>query len=200
MEELCQLYEEPDCGWGARVANRDCPRALDSLGQMKDAFEGPGFSRNDRRRILTYWLMKKDKLPTEGLRQWQSQLEADRDDSGDLRRPTSYIGSAMLAGVHGNADESERLIQRWSRLDPIDWAERANSRHEACRVLGMIDATHAAVKCIRDGLEEASYIAPFLEPYLPFYDSLRDELEFIEMLVDIDGEVNEQFGLNEKPD
>lgn len=188
MEELCQLYEEADCEWNARVANRDYPGALDSLGDGKDAFEWPSFSQNDRRRILTYWLIKEDKLPTEGLRQWQSQLEADRDDSGDFRRAALYIGSAMLAGAQGNADESERLIQRFFRLDAIDWAERARSRHEACRVLGMIEATHAAVKCIRDGLEEASNIAPFLEPYLPVYDSLRDEPAFIEMIVEIDPE------------
>ncbi len=188
MEELCQLYEEADCEWNARVANRDYPGALDSLDQMKDGFELPGLSDNDQRRIFTYWLMKEDKLLTEGLRQWQSQLETDRDDSGTFYRPPSYIASAMLAGVQGNADESKRLIQRFFRLDPIDWAERVRLRHEACRVLGMIEATHAAVKCIRDGLEEASYIAPFLETYLPFYDSLRDDPAVIEMIVEIDPE------------
>jgi len=43
------------------------------------------------------------------------------------------------------------------------------------------------VKCIRDGLEQASLMAPFLEPYLPFYDLIRNEPEFIEMLTDVDG-------------
>jgi hypothetical protein len=33
---------------------------------------------------------------------------------------------------------------------------------------------------------------PFLEPYLPFYDSLRDKPEFIEMLVEIDGDAEER--------
>jgi hypothetical protein len=49
----------------------------------------------------------------------------------------------------------------------------------------MINAKHAAIKCIRDGLHEAITIILFLEPYLPFYDSLREEPEFIEMLADI---------------
>jgi len=37
-----------------------------------------------------------------------------------------------------------------------------------------------------DWLREPSAVNPFLEPYLPFYDSLRDKPEYIEMLIEID--------------
>jgi hypothetical protein len=50
----------------------------------------------------------------------------------------------------------------------------------------MIAATQAAVKCIREGLIEPSHVTPFLEPYLPFYDAIREQPEFIEMLTEID--------------
>jgi hypothetical protein len=93
---------------------------------------------------------------------------------------------AALVGIQGNVNESERLIKLWLGPEQFDWAERNEFRHEACRVLGMIAATQAAVKCIRDGLKEPSHVHPFLEPYLPFYDSIRDQSEFIEMLADID--------------
>jgi len=51
----------------------------------------------------------------------------------------------------------------------------------------MIGATQTAVECMREGLEEPSNVMPFFEPYLPFYDAVRDEPAFIEMLADIDG-------------
>jgi hypothetical protein len=58
-------------------------------------------------------------------------------------------------------------------------------KHHSCRVLGMAGATAAAVECIRTGLVEPSYVMPFMEPFLPYYDSIRDEPEFVEMLADL---------------
>lgn len=50
----------------------------------------------------------------------------------------------------------------------------------------MLGATDAAVECIRDGLVEPSYVTPFLEPYLPFYDPVRNESAFKDLLKEID--------------
>ena len=132
--------------------------------------------------------MEEDGLLTQGMPQWKKLLENDQESLGDLFSwNNSYIGLALLSGVEGNARESQRLIKRWFLQERIDWAERIATRHNACRVLGMITAAQAAVKCLRDGLLEPSVVIPFFEPYLPFYDSLRDKPEFIEMLADIDG-------------
>ncbi len=190
VDDLCRSYDEEDCGWEAHVANRDYPGAFATMDEVKRASGakiGMNITENDQRRLLTYWLMNEDELLAKGMPHWQSQLERDRNESGDLYLTGSYIRAALLAGVQGNTDESRQLIERWYQMKPIDWAERAYLRHEACRILGMIVATHAAVNCIRDGLAEASYVMPFWEPYLPFYDSLRNEPEFTDMLVDIDG-------------
>ena len=51
----------------------------------------------------------------------------------------------------------------------------------------MAAATAAAVQCIRTGLVEPSLVMPFMEPYLPYYDSIRDEAEFVDLLADIQG-------------
>lgn len=187
FEVLCPLYEQPDCGWDVYIANRDYLVALESLDQPKDGFQGPGISVNDQRRMFTYWLMKDDELLKKELRHWQGQPKNARNDAGDFQPPQPYIELAIQAGVQGNADESEQWIQRWHLQQPIDWAERLVTRAEACRVLGMIAATRTAVDCIREGLAEPSDVTPFLEPYLPFYDSIRHEPEFTEMLADIDG-------------
>jgi TolB-like protein/DNA-binding winged helix-turn-helix (wHTH) protein/lipoprotein NlpI len=188
MQDLCQFYTEPDCGWEAHIANRDYAAALASLDEVDEDIEKYSILRNDQNRMFTYWLMQADELLAQELPRWQEQLERDRAASGFFHPETSYIASATLAGIQGDVAQSERFIERWQRNQPLDWAERTNTRHEACRVLGMIAATRAAVQCIRDGLGEASFIAPFFEPYLPFYDSLRDEPAFFQMLLDIDGQ------------
>lgn len=136
---------------------------------------------------MTRWLMNDVKSLSEDLPRWRPKLEKQRDDSGNAHWSKSNLGLALLAGAQGNAEESEQLIKGWLGPEQIDWAERNEFRHEACRVLGMIAATQAAVKCILDGLNEPSHVTPFLEPYLPFYDSIREQPEFIDMLVEIDG-------------
>ena len=43
----------------------------------------------------------------------------------------------------------------------------------------------AAVDCIRVGLVKPSFVMPFLEPALPYYDSIRNQPEFEEMMIQI---------------
>jgi hypothetical protein len=137
---------------------------------------------------MTKWLINGVGPLDEGLLQWQHQLEGDLDASGKTPWNQFNVTLAMLAGIQGNVDESERLINLWLGPEQFDWADRNELRHEACRALGMIGATQATVKCIQDGLEEPSHVHPFLEPYLPFYDTIRDQPEFLEMLAEIDPE------------
>lgn len=190
MDELCRSFDEPGCGWEAHVANRDYPGAWNTLQadqrEPGDLFIGSFFEGNQRR-LFTFWLMNEHDALAQELLRWGSRLERYRDAPADFFWSGEYLATAILAGAQGNVSESERLIERWYREQPVDWAERAQLRSIACRALGMTGSTHAAIRCIRDGLTEASYVMPFWEPYLPFYDSLRNEPEFADMLVDIGG-------------
>jgi len=186
-QELCSFYDINECGWSAHIAARDYSKAWNVLEPKNNEVKGTPLGDSDRRQIFTLWLMGDDERLAQGLPQWQEQLDADRNDAGEFFRPQSYIGLALLMGIQGNVNEARRLIERWPRHEYFDGAERTVFRHETCRVLGMIGATQAAVECIRKGLEEPSYVLPFFEPYLPFYDAVRNEPAFIEMLTDIDG-------------
>ena len=113
-------------------------------------------------------------------------IEEFGEASGDFRIPYLYIYAALVAAAEGNSEEAEQLIRRWQRVVVNDKTDQAFLRHEECRVLGMAKATTATVECIRAGLENPSFIIPFLEPHLPYYDSMRDEPEFIELLAEIE--------------
>jgi len=194
-QELCHLYAETDCGWIELIAIGDFAGALASLNWENYEIENPAFSATDLKRILTLWIMREDQLMEQKLPGWQSQLERDRNDLGGFLRDKSYVVAAMLAGMQGHADESENWIHQIHRKRPIDWSERAPERPHYCRVLGMIGAVQATIDCIRDGLEEPSAILPFFEPYLPFYDSLRDQPEFMQMLIEIDADARKNQSL-----
>lgn len=48
----------------------------------------------------------------------------------------------------------------------------------------MAASTREAIECIRAGLATPSLVMPFMEPSLPYYDSIRDTSEFIELVAD----------------
>jgi len=50
----------------------------------------------------------------------------------------------------------------------------------------MAGAAALAVECIRTGITEPSPVMPFFEPYLPFYDPIRDVPLFVELLADLE--------------
>jgi hypothetical protein len=186
MQESCLQYVQPDCGWEAHIANRDYPATLDSLKNEGEVVEYPILSQSEYRRLLTFWLLNDVESLAETLIQWQQVIEKDLERTANTGWNRSNIGLAIIAGIQGDVEQAEQLINDWTESPKLDWADRNELLHFACRVLGMIAATEAAVKCIRDGLAEPSHVTPFFEPYLLFYDSIKDQPEFIEMLDDID--------------
>ena len=66
-------------------------------------------------------------------------------------------------------------------------------RQLGCRIFGIAKATEAAVKCIRDALVEPSNALPFLKPLLPYYDPIRGEPEFTDLLTDLDLRIPEKI-------
>jgi hypothetical protein len=94
----------------------------------------------------------------------------------------TILERAFLTAAGGGSEEAEMLVRRWTREAADDWASRIPYREVACQLLGMAGVAAAAGECIRAGLAEPSYVMPFLEPLLPYYDSVRDSPEFIELL------------------
>jgi TolB-like protein/tetratricopeptide (TPR) repeat protein len=186
VQKLCHLYEQPNCGWEVHIANRDYLAALDSFEQQEGESDSIVIEAAELNRIFTYWLMQDETSLSQGLTTWNAQLENGRNDSGEFPDSRSYIGAATLSGIQGNATEAVRLIDKWYRYRPVDWANHSLWSHNACRILGMAAATDAAVQCIKQGLKQATLIMAFWEPYLPFYDPIRDQPEFLEMLTEID--------------
>jgi hypothetical protein len=99
--------------------------------------------------------------------------------------PNGYLYQAYISAAEGDTPESERLVRTWFREAVRDLAERLILRHHACRALGMAAAASTAVECLRSAFEEPSPADPFIEPFLPYYDSIRNDSRFVEFLAEL---------------
>jgi tetratricopeptide (TPR) repeat protein len=108
------------------------------------------------------------------------------DEIGDPRA----ITLAAMAAVRGDTTQAVQFIRQFYRGSGTDWANRVHSRDFTCQILGIAGAAEEAVQCIREGLAEPSRIMPFLEPKLAFYDGIRDEPVFIELVAELEREAS----------
>jgi TolB-like protein len=173
-----------------RTANREYAVAAELLDQIPDPAEGLqwriGLSGKMQLELQIRWFLgqsdRLEVLVSEG-RESLGNLTPD----GDLGVAQAMLGEAYLAAVQGDTAETVRLVRGWNRDGASkDTPERAGRQHTACQVLGMAGAAEDAVACIRTGLAKPSMVTPFMEPYLPHYDSIRDEPVFVELLAELD--------------
>ena len=179
--------------WEALLTNRDFVAAeeeMKSLCDGDDSDENPRGSISDCQaaQITTYWLLQKSAQLTEVLAKARAHLDQHRDSDGEFRPVMIFpwLDLAFVTAAEGNSAEAERLVRRWLREAPADPAELMLQRQNACTILGMAGATNAAVECIRTALIEPSYAMPFIEPFLPYYDPIRHEPTFVELLSELE--------------
>lgn len=178
--------------WEAQIAARDFEAAQKTLQSMDEDIERldgigiAGFSQKAVAQILTYWLLEQDQKLDELIVRLRSNLVERSQSDVNYSITSVKLGIALLAAAEGDAAEAERQVRRWQRAVVDDLAQQAMERHYSCRVLGMVGAAAAAVECLAAALEEPSLAMPFIEPYLPYYDSIREEAEFVQLLQSLD--------------
>lgn len=195
-DELAALDKEfegetnPWTLWQEYIAVRNYAAAddqLDLLRLLDESRETPrgGLSSWDAGRIVTHMLLGQDEMLEEVVAELRPELEQSRNSDGAFDEVFLYMDMALLATTEGKVEETARLIRQWRRRAAGDAADLAMSWTYACQVLGLVGAAAEAVECIRTGLVEPSNVHPFYEPYQPYYDPIREEPEFIELLEEV---------------
>ncbi|MDO8861637.1 winged helix-turn-helix domain-containing protein [Haliea sp. E1-2-M8] len=194
LKALEQEYGEtvvPLRMWEAHIAARDYQGALALL----DGYQEAGRSTRDwtftglpdvnLARIITHRLQGGSDSMSPSLPEARARVEGERDAGKFNFAPNYNLAMAMIASAEGNTEETEHLVRTWLREATQDLAELANQRNYACRTLAMAEAAvTATLECLRSALEEPSRVMPFIEPYLPYYDSIREDTRFIEFFAD----------------
>jgi hypothetical protein len=176
--------------WNAQIAARDYAGARQTLRNLSVDDEALRINAPNgdlaaaTMPLLTYWLLGDEDQWMPLLDKIQAQAEMERDVA-ELEH-TADLLLAYVSAARGQGEETRRMVRRWRSAVELDRAELAGSRHYACRALGMVGATSEAVECLRSGLVEPSYVVPFIEPYLPYYDPIRGKSGFVALLAEIE--------------
>lgn len=172
----------------ARMFARDYAGAAELLDQLHDDPVSLrwGLSQLDVFSILVYWLLDDSERVTALVAEAREEF-AELGMVDDMLDQHSILSVALLAAVEDDAAEVRRLTDAWNTGAGQDLAMRMGNLQHRCQMLGMSGSADEAVDCIREGLEQPSAIAPFIEPHMPFYDPIRDEPAFVELLEDLAG-------------
>ena len=187
-----QTYAEPDpmAAWMPALFRGDYEEALRQVGLMETrAIEGVAvpIGQPDYAALLTYWLMQDSERLAAEVAAAHSRLDlALAENPGMEETPQVFFARIMLAALEGEAAQTLRLYQRWEQRSVNDWTERMTNRGEMCMLLAISGNGAQAAQCLRKGIREPSFVVPFIEPYLPFYDQVRDTPEFAELLAEIE--------------
>ena len=177
---------EPMDVWEARIANRDFEGAELILPELSAERPDDGTFLSDQTiaRIITYWLLGDEDRLSELLPAARSFLEQSRRSDGEFMNPGTNSVVALIDAAEGNTEDAIRYVQRFLYDARKDMTIYSLAAADACQLLGMAGATTAAVECLRDAFVEPSVAFSFLEPFLPYYDPIRDEPEFVELLAE----------------
>jgi hypothetical protein len=182
----------PDMLIFARIFARDYPGALEALAMVPDPAEGdrpPRLGVPDKlmSELQIRWLMGDEERVERLLAEAHAILES-REPDGSHRDARAVLGEGLLAAYGGETEKAEQLVQRWYREGARDWPERINQADLTCQILAMAGAAEAAVDCLRTALDTPSYVTPFLEPYMSFYDGIREEPVFVELVAELEAQ------------
>jgi hypothetical protein len=191
-EQIGERFHAYDL-WLTRILIRDFEGAAVALDALLDAWPEPeegnappnlGITNQLALKILTRWLLGDAdtlaELVAEG-RESISQLATTEE----LLDRDAILSVALLAAIEGKTGEAERLVRAWYQGGAKDLASRNKLWDRACQNLGIAGAAEAAVNCLRRGLKQPSPVVYFIEPHFPFYDPIRNEPVFVELLEEL---------------
>jgi TolB-like protein/DNA-binding winged helix-turn-helix (wHTH) protein len=198
LDQLARVHEEfrvearPLRLWEAYVAARDYAGATAFMDAFEagelgtDAWRFAGIPDVRLARIITNRLQQ-GSTPQDGAPAGMPEhVEAEGHAEFGEYGSSAYLAMGLVAAAEGDAPATERLVRAWFREANKDLAELVIQRHYACRALGMAAAVDAAVECLRSALSEPSQAMPFIEPFLPYYDAMRDDARFVALLAEIE--------------
>jgi TolB-like protein len=174
--------------WDARIAGSDFAGAEQLLADLDTDESDIGVYISDQTiaGIITYWFLGDENRLAEMLPAAREFLEQSRQEDGEFINYGTYQLMGLIAAAEGNTAEAVDNIQRFLHEARQDMTNYSNFAAEACQIFAMAGDATAAVDCLREAFSKPSTAYPFLEPYLPYYDAIRTEAAFVELLAEIE--------------
>ena len=179
--------------WDGYVMKRDFAAAAAYVESEPGPFEARdsrryGIMQSNSIRMWTYRLLGDEEKLTAAIEAAQADFDEHFSSDEAHHIGEEILGQALLASMRGDQETTERLVRQWRREVATDNAARIGSWGFTCELLGIVGMAEAAVDCLRTGLSGPSRMAPFIDPYLPYYDGIRDDPVFVEFVAGLEDE------------
>lgn len=180
---------DPVLRWGLAWGNRDFELALSLVEEIQNP---PGWEQMPLNAqgvfgMLTLWAMGDDLRLQSVVAEAQSRMETIAADNPQIVADDRFLqDTALLAFFRGDQSEAIALLERWERVTLNDWAQRIEFREAVCGSYGIMAMATEAVACLRRGFEEPSRLIPWMTPYMPEYDPVRESPEFQALLAELE--------------
>lgn len=173
--------------WMNRIYARDFGAAAAILDTLKHPKydELPGLSTWRAAKLITHWFLQDDELFLQARAEALQHLEDSDSEEQASEHPSLNLDLALIPALEGDTGAVSRLLRQWLR-NMTDATEKAYSFGQVCQTYGMAGATKEAVDCIRNGLTEPSSMRPWIDPHLPFYDTVRNTPEFQVLMAELE--------------
>ncbi|GAB5413539.1 MAG: hypothetical protein Cons2KO_11420 [Congregibacter sp.] len=113
-----------------------------------------------------------------GLNEAYLLLGLSDSESGRQMEDLTLVDRWFLALVQEQRERIRELAVEFRAAIDDDLAQKVGQMETYCMGLGIAGEASLAVDCLREGIEDPSYVRPFLDPLLPFYDPIRETPEF----------------------
>ncbi|MDX1461111.1 MAG: hypothetical protein R3348_08650, partial [Xanthomonadales bacterium] len=174
--------------WQALIEVRDFEAAEAMLDDLYDprAAGYAGVHPDLAGRLLTSWFLGDEEGLQQALDDTYAHFEASRTEEIAEDTKSLLVDLALPAALKGDEEKTLRLIRKWFReAEAADATSYIANIQYACKTLSIVGAAAETVECLRRGFTEPSWIRPFIEPRLPYYDPVRDSPEFRALVAEI---------------
>jgi len=145
----------------------------------------PGLGGYRAGKLITYWFLGKQDLLQQTMDEVQVHFEASGTREAASGEPSLFQELALFEVMQGNKEMAKQHLRQWRRESLKDRTERLSGWGVSCQILAIAQAVPEAVECLQTGFEQPTWIFPFLEPFLPYYDLIRDTPEFQALMVEV---------------
>lgn len=174
--------------WENRIYARDFEAARAMVDELHDprAENWPIIGPLRTGKLLTAWFTGDEHSLAEALEDTYAHFEASQTEAQAADTKSLYLELALPAALEGDVETAVRQVNKWFReAEEADATSYIASFPNACRTLAIAGAVRETVDCLRRGATEPSWVIPFIEPHLPYYDRVRESPEFQALLATI---------------
>jgi TolB-like protein len=176
--------------WTVLLADRDFAEAARIADKIVALSGVPGSAdalANELNLRLLLPLLQGDTAQlTQDVAALKQRIGVDSLSGSDILNSSLATDRALLLIMDGKTAEAREMLTQYLGSADRSPTELFFVLEPTCQTLGLTEAAEETVRCLREALSKPSSVMPYMEPRLPYYDSIRDSVEFQTLVTELE--------------